>query len=89
MQKDPVQIGEIVYCLKGRDSGRYFAVVKVEQGFCYLADGKHRKICSPKKKKEKHLQPTGCRIEGYAEREKAFGISNPFLSKALRPYTQN
>ena len=87
MQTKPLQKGDVVYCLAGRDCGRYFAVVGVaEDGLLLIADGKHRKIRSPKKKKEMHLQPTGCGIEGYAEREKAFGISDSFLSKALRPY---
>ena len=48
----------IVRSLVGRDKGRLFLVVGVtNQGELLLADGKIRKVETPKKKKEKHTEP--------------------------------
>ena len=53
----------IVRSLAGRDKGRLFLVVGVtEKGELLLADGKMRKVETPKKKKEKHTEP----LEGKA-----------------------
>ena len=51
-----VEIGSICYSTAGRDRGRYFIVVGMEDGFAYIADGKLRKIEKPKKKKLMHLK---------------------------------
>ena len=51
--------GEIVYATAGRDKGKYFLVVSKDENFVYLADGKARKVGTPKKKKLKHIAPTG------------------------------
>jgi ribosomal protein L14E/L6E/L27E len=53
-----IQAGNLVFSIAGRDSGRVFIVLKVEDGFCYLADGRLRKVSKPKKKKTKHVKPT-------------------------------
>ena len=37
-------VGRIVFCLKGRDSGRYYVLVKKEGCFSYIANGKLRKL---------------------------------------------
>ena len=47
--------GMIVRSLSGRDKGRFMVIVSMENGFVYLADGKERKLASPKKKNEKHI----------------------------------
>ena len=48
----------IVRSLAGRDKDRLFLVVGVtDKGELLLADGKTRKVETPKKKKEKHTEP--------------------------------
>ena len=47
--------GMIVRSAAGRDKGKFMVIVAVENGFVYLADGKERKLASPKKKNEKHI----------------------------------
>ena len=48
-----------VVCSKaGRDKGRFFAVLSLEDDFAYIADGDLRKLEKPKRKKLKHLAPT-------------------------------
>jgi len=50
-----IEKGHIVKALAGREKGRIFVVIEDPQGdFLLLADGKSRKLESPKKKKIKH-----------------------------------
>ncbi|MCL2461177.1 MAG: KOW domain-containing RNA-binding protein [Defluviitaleaceae bacterium] len=51
-------IGQVVYSKSGRDKGNPFVITRVEGKFLYLADGKVRKLSSPKKKKDIHVQKT-------------------------------
>lgn len=54
-----VRRGQIMRSLAGHDKGDFQTVLKVEGVFAYVADGKRRKLESPKKKKLMHLAPTG------------------------------
>ena len=50
--------GSIVISKAGRDKGLPFVVLSTEEEYCFIANGKCRKIEHPKKKKLKHLQMT-------------------------------
>lgn len=52
------KIGMVVRSMAGRDKGKFMVVVSMENGFVYLADGKERKLASPKKKNAKHVSLT-------------------------------
>jgi len=54
--------GTVVRARAGRDSGGFFAVLSVSDGYAYIADGRTRRIEKPKKKKLKHLAATRQRI---------------------------
>ena len=54
-----IDAGSLVYSIAGRDKGGVFLVLELEGIYCYLADGKLRKGDNPKKKKQKHMKPTG------------------------------
>ncbi len=51
--------GHLFVSLAGRDKGCICAVVGKadDEGYVYIADGRLRKVESPKKKKLKHLKP--------------------------------
>ena len=53
-----LEVGQIVFSKSGRDKGRSFIVVSVEEEYVYLADGDLRKVENPKRKKNKHIQRT-------------------------------
>ena len=56
----PVQLGSIVISKAGRDQGRLFLVVGVvDDDFVMVANGALRKMNRQKKKRRKHLKPTG------------------------------
>lgn len=51
-------LGQIVFSKCGRDQGRPFIVVSIEEEYVYLVDGSLRKVDNPKLKKKKHIQTT-------------------------------
>ena len=53
-----VQKGRIVMSAAGHDAGLYFAVLHDDGKFLYLANGKERKLQSPKKKNKRHVKLT-------------------------------
>ncbi len=71
--------GSLVYSKAGRDKGYLFAVLKVENGYAYLADGETRRVLNPKKKKLKHINKTNTVLEADFE-----NISDSFLRKVLK-----
>lgn len=53
-----LQVGQIVCSKAGHDSGSFYVVVGIEEGFAYICDGRYRPVEKPKKKNVKHLAPT-------------------------------
>ena len=51
-----IAISNIVRSDAGRDKGKLFFVLATEGEFLLLADGKSRKVESPKRKKRRHVQ---------------------------------
>ena len=51
-------LGQVVFSKCGRDKGRPFIIVDMNRNFLFLANGSNRTVLSPKKKKQKHVQPT-------------------------------
>ena len=51
--------GDVVRSLAGHDKGELFCVVDAGGGFLLLANGKERKLHSPKRKRVKHAQRAG------------------------------
>lgn len=77
--------GRIVVTTAGRDKDRYFVVLSVCKDFCYLADGKVRKVDMPKKKKIKHLRVTEFFLEEIAEMLNAEQtVTNSMIKRAIR-----
>ena len=69
MKTYPIEIGSVVRSLAGRDSGRLFVVTAfVDEDFVLVANGRLRTMEHLKKKRRKHLKPTGRRLEELADR---------------------
>ena len=47
---------DIIESLAGRDKGKLFYVMDVEENYVLIADGKGRKLENPKRKKLKHVR---------------------------------
>lgn len=53
-----VKSGMIVYSNYGHDKDRFYVILKVENGFVFIIDGKNRTFGKPKKKNVKHISLT-------------------------------
>ena len=53
-----IKTGTIIISTAGHDKGQLLLVTGADGRFVYLADGKERRLCSPKKKNLKHVRPT-------------------------------
>jgi ribosomal protein L14E/L6E/L27E len=53
---DTVQTGDVVWSRRGRDAGKRFLVLGVEDEWLFLADGRLRRVETPKAKKRKHAE---------------------------------
>ena len=54
-----VSVGELVVSLCGHDKDDYFIVLDIVDEYVIICDGKRRKAAKHKKKKIKHIRPTG------------------------------
>ena len=83
--------GDVVYSKSGRDGGRYFAVVAVEdERFVRIADGHIRRLKNAKRKNVIHLKETGDRLERIAEKlETGVQVFDSELYSALKLYDKN
>ena len=69
MNRLPVEIGSIVQSKAGRDQDRLFLVVEeVDDDFVMIANGDLRKMDRLKKKRRKHLKPTGTVVSALRDR---------------------
>ncbi|MBQ3089328.1 MAG: KOW domain-containing RNA-binding protein [Oscillospiraceae bacterium] len=59
---------EIVLSLAGHDKGQLYLVLRDEGDRALVADGKGRKLATPKRKSRKHLQSVGTSAHPAAER---------------------
>lgn len=64
MKMFPMEVGSVVQSLAGRDEGRLFIVIEeLDSDFVMVANGKLRGMDRLKKKRRKHLKPTGSVVE--------------------------
>ena len=49
-------IGNIVYSKCGHDKGKLFVIIREDEAYFYLVNGRSRLIEMPKKKRRKHVQ---------------------------------
>ncbi len=76
---DSVKAGSVVISSAGHDCGRPMVVISAEGGAVYVADGKERKLVSPKKKNIKHVRPTKSMIS-------LEGLTDKKLRQTLRAF---
>ena len=55
--------GSVVRAAAGRDGGGYFVVTDADEKYCFIADGKSRKLVKPKRKNIKHIRVTDSMID--------------------------
>ena len=74
----------IVKSLSGRDTGTLYFVLSAEEDFLLLADGKHRRLENPKRKRKKHVALVETGENAVAEKIRSNEkITNSELRKAI------
>ena len=81
MNKTDIRPGSVVISSAGHDSGRPMVVTGADGGFVFVADGKERKLDSPKKKNIKHVRMTLSFIE-------LEGLTDKRLRQTLRAFAE-
>ena len=82
--------GDIVFSKMGRDQGRYYIVVNVDENFAFIADGNLHKVQKPKQKKFRHLISLDAKSTMIEEKiKKGEELTNPSLRKAISEYEKN
>lgn len=80
-------LGQVVFSKCGRDQGKPFIVVSIEEEYVYLVDGKLRKVDNPKLKKKKHIQRTTQTIEWIKQKIiEENRLTNNDVRRALEEY---
>ncbi|MEE5992544.1 MAG: KOW domain-containing RNA-binding protein [Oscillospiraceae bacterium] len=74
-----LQRGMVVCAVAGKEKDGYYLVLKLEERFVFLVDGKHRPLEKPKRKNIKHIRPT-------AEVWEVDGLTNKELRRKLCEY---
>lgn len=82
--------GEIVRSLKGHDTGKCCYVMNIDGDFLYLADGKHRRVAEPKKKRAKHVKSEGFWTHPVTDRiSKGEPVLDSEIRRALAAFRDN
>ena len=80
---------DIVRSCAGRDRGQLFFVVELDETYVYLADGKGRRLETPKRKKRKHIELLPRRESRVAEKiHSGDKVLNSELRRELAVYGQ-
>jgi len=74
-----IAIGSLVTATAGREKGSLLVAVRVHDGFVYIADGRKRRLESPKRKNIKHISPAGAVID-------TDGLTNKKLRRLINEY---
>ena len=77
-----IHVGSVVKAKAGRDKEGFFVVVKSEDKWVFIADGKRRKVESPKKKNPLHLTVTNTVLSHSMD-------TNRNIRKALKDFRED
>ena len=87
---ESIEKANIVRSGAGRDKGSLFVVLAVEGEYLLLADGKRRKLDSPKRKKRRHVlfvdAQEGTRLSGKIRENRK--VTNSELRRTLAAFRQ-
>lgn len=86
-----LQIGQIVKSKAGRDKGKVFIIYQIlDDNYVLVCDGDLRKLCSPKKKKVKHLAIYNTVLTEFAEKlQSNENLDDAFIRRLLAPYNKD
>lgn len=77
-----LQVGMIVRAVAGKEQDQFYSIIRLEDNFVYLADGRRRTLEQPKRKNRKHVRATGTVWD-------LNGMTNSALRRRLRQYQES
>ena len=82
-----IEKADVVISLNGRDEGKRFLIVGIQDEYSLLADGKSRREEKPKRKKNKHIKLEG-RADGPIAEKLIEGekVTNNEIRRTLAKY---
>ena len=84
-----VDKSSLIVSKAGRDKGQLFYVIDTDDQFVYLADGKGRRLESPKRKKRRHVRKLPLYVSRFAEKiRNGDKVLNSELRRELAIYGQ-
>ncbi len=80
--------GKLALSIAGNDRGSIYYILKAEDPYLWLTDGKHRKVSAPKKKKRKHVELIKYLPDSVREyqSQKTEPLSDADISRIIRLY---
>jgi len=82
-----IHLGQIIMVLSGREAGKNAVVVRLDDSYVWLANGRERKFGNPKRKNRRHIQPTRYIAEEVSEAISSNGfVDDAKLVFALNQY---
>lgn len=85
-----MRIGNVVLATAGKEKDQLFVIVKLDDKYAYLSDGKRLKASKPKKKSLKHLKMFGSQSLSESEvldqNERVNALIKKFLTKSRREH---
>ena len=79
------KIGSVVMALAGKEKGQIFVIVRLDDKYAYLSDGKRLKANKPKRKSYKHIKLIGSQAlresDVLDQNERVNALIRKFLSK--------
>ena len=85
-----LKLGDVVYSKAGRDSDRYYIVMKIDEPYIWTCDGDLHKVDRLKKKKIKHTKYMGFQSE-YIQNKlmSAEKITNSEIRRELKEFVES
>ena len=82
-------IGKLARSKSGHDKDKVYVIIRMEDGFVWLADGETRTLARPKKKNLKHTQPILHLPEAVEEELAQSPQTDLLIKRAVKLYEQD
>lgn len=83
------EVGMLAQSKSGHDRGQLYVIIREEDEYIYVADGKYRTIENCKKKNRKHIQIIRTEASGVAQKLlQGDKVSNEEIKRAIKLFQQ-
>lgn len=81
------EVGMLAMSKSGHDRGQLYVIIREEDGYIYLADGRHKLVDSCKKKNRRHIQIIHTLAAGVGQKlQQGESVTNEEIKRAIKLY---